>query len=235
MKNTIKIEQYDNFAIAENNELCILQNGFDFYKITKQQKADYARGNVIACTYIQDSFAFFTTSLFIIALSLIIYFAYYDYTLIDSNYMIATLILMINIPIHELGHILILKLFYKPAKVKIGFKFMFIFPAFYVDTSFSYLLPKYKKISVFLGGTLFNALFLLTSFILFPDMLHYYYVLIVNMLVNFLPIIKSDGYYSFMAIFNKHTFNKGKKRTRIEDFIRGFIMYLCMLGASYVL
>ena len=33
---------------------------------------------------------------------------------------------------------------------KVGFKFVFIYPAFYVDTSYSYLLPKYKRISVYL-------------------------------------------------------------------------------------
>ena len=44
---------------------------------------------------------------------------------------------------------------------KVGFKFVFIYPAFYVDTSYSYLLPKYKRIAVYLAGNFTNCLFVL--------------------------------------------------------------------------
>lgn len=53
-------------------------------------------------------------------------------------------------------------------------------------------------------------------------------------LVNFLPIVKSDGYYTFMALLNKHSYAKPKVKSNLEDLIRGLIMFLVLFGLSKI-
>lgn len=230
----MKIEKYSNCTIAENKNICILQNDFNFYKIDSIQKSTYVESPILSSFLINDNIICFVISAITIILSFIIYFSFSDYKLVDENYIIATVVLLLNIPIHELGHVMTLKLFYKESKIRVGFKWFFIFPAFYVDTSYSYFLPKYKKITVYLAGTLFNAIFILLLFMFSADLLKYCNILIANMFVNFLPIIKSDGYYSIITMFEKYTYYKGKKREYIEDFVRGIFMWLFMLALSYL-
>ncbi|MDK2802857.1 MAG: hypothetical protein KFW09_05745 [Oscillospiraceae bacterium] len=231
----MKIEKYNNCTVAENDKICIIQSDFNFYKINNDQKKKYVEGDLLSLIEIKDNSIYCIISIFIIILCFIIYFIFCDYKIIDINYKISIILLLLNIPIHELGHILALKFFYRESKFKIGLKFFFIFPAFYVDTSFSYFLPKYKKISVYLAGTLFNSIFMLISFIIFPDILKYYNILISNMFINFLPIIKSDGYYAIITLFEKYTKYKGKKKEYIEDLIRGVFMWLFISIISYYL
>ena len=45
------------------------------------------------------------------------------------------------------------------------------------------------------------------------------------MLVNFIPIVKSDGYYAVVTLFNKTNIKKDKVATTLEDAIRGIIMF----------
>lgn len=89
---------------------------------------------------------------------------------------------------------------------------MFIYPAFYVDTSYSYLLPKYKRIAVYLAGNFTNCLFVLGVMYLYPKLLPYCYLVISNLLINFIPIVKSDGYYAYITFRGKT--NKGMGRIK---------------------
>jgi hypothetical protein len=167
-----------------------------------------------------------------IMFTLVVYFLSENYVIIDSNFIIANLILFANIFIHELGHILALKLFYRSGKIKIGFKIYFIYPAFYVDTSDSYLLPKYKRIAVYLAGNFMNCIYILICFLFFPALNKYNYVIISTILINFLPIIKSDGYYALTALVNKYDSAKSKIKNYVEDTIRGILMFLFLFLLS---
>ncbi|CEO88649.1 hypothetical protein SSCH_2290001 [Syntrophaceticus schinkii] len=82
-----------------------------------------------------------------------------------------------------------------------GFKLVFIYPAFYVDTSYSYFLPQYKRAAVYMAGNTMNCIFVLGIIIFLPNMLLYCYLIVSNILINFLPIVKSDGYYAFITFF----------------------------------
>lgn len=110
---------------------------------------------------------------------------------------------------------------------------MFIYPAFYVDTSYSYFLPKYKRIAVYLAGNTANAIFVLLSMLLFPQFNQYLYLVVSNVLINFLPIVKSDGYYAFISLLGRYNIAKSKKATFVENFIRGLLMFLLLEALSY--
>lgn len=190
--------------------------------------------SLIVINKIKDNIFSFFLITFVIVFTLILFFNTGSYALVDNNIVIATLILVINVPFHELGHIVFLKIFYKEAKIKMGFKFIFIFPAFFVNTSYSYLLPKFKRISVYLAGSFINCLFVLIIYFFFPQYLQYCYVLITNILINFIPVIKTDGYYAFVTLLNKYNFSKNKTIDFIENFIRGFIMFLIISLLYYL-
>ena len=165
------------------------------------------------------------TMCLIIYCSLLYYFFNNSFVIVDRNFIISTLILLFNIVIHECSHILTLKMFCHESKIKMGFKFIFIYPAFYVDTSYSYFLPKFKRIAVYLAGNTANCVFILVSMIFFPEYNKYLYLIVSNTLINFLPIVKSDGYYAFVSLYDKYSIAKSKQATYIEDFVRGMIMF----------
>lgn len=230
------IYKYEDSILAKNdNGICILVKNFQFYKIPFEEKDFFLQNSkLLSKMLIKDNVFLLIGMLAIIVVTLILYFGRDTYYLIDQNFLIATVFLLINIPIHEFGHILFLKFFYKESKIKIGFKFVFIYPAFYVDTSYSYLLPIYKKIAVYLAGSFLNCLFVLVIYFIYPEYLKYCYIIISNILVNFIPIVKSDGYYAMIAFFKKYNLFKGKRSEFFEDFIRGMIMFAFMALLSYI-
>lgn len=233
----MKIYKYDDCRVAEetNAKDCILQSNFDFYKIPIEKKKEYLQDSkLLSVKELSDNPVVFELMTFTILLTLIIYFRQGIYTLADNKFIIATLFLLINIPLHEIGHILFLKVFYRESKIKVGFKFVFIYPAFYVDTSYSYLCPKYKRMSIYLAGNFMNCLFVLGVCAFFPQYISYCYIIISNILVNFIPIIKSDGYYAFVTLLDKYNRNKGKRLEYWDDFVRGLIMFVFMSVLSYI-
>ena len=110
----------------------------------------------------------------------------------------------------------------------------FIYPAFYVDTSYSYLLPKYKRIAVYLAGNFTNCLFVLGVMYLYPKLLPYCYLVISNLLINFIPIVKSDGYYAYITFRGKTNKGMGRIKEKMDDFIRGTIMFILLSMLSYI-
>ena len=101
-----------------------------------------------------------------------------------------------------------------------------------MDTSDSYLLPKYKRIAVYLAGNFMNCIYVLICFIFFPSLNKYNYAIISTILINFLPIIKSDGYYAITSLFNRYNVAKSKKKDFIEDTVRGILMFLFLFLLS---
>lgn len=218
----------------EKNQEYVAAKNFDFYKLDQSTFKEIF--DVNALTFIKNIndnifFTFFMVGIIIFTIGL--YFTNTDYALVNVHFFQATIVLMINVIIHESGHILFLKIFYPHSKIKIGFKFVFIYPAFYVDTSYSYLLPKYKRIAVYLAGNFTNCLFVLVAIFFIPSILPYSYLVMSNLLVNFLPIVKSDGYYATITCFNRTNKKMSKKREQIDDFVRGAIMFAILSILSY--
>lgn len=230
-KETVEIFENNDYTIAINSKRkdVIINDREDhaYYKVGLEKfndvfKIEDFNFNVI----LKDNIAI-CGIIFIFIVAILVYYSFsVKYKIIDSNFVSATIMLLINIPIHEAGHILALKFFYRKSKVKIGFKLIFIYPAFYVDTSDSYLLPKYNRIAVYLAGNFMNCIFLLIVICFFPQYLSICYIVFSNILVNFLPIVKSDGYYAFMCLCDKTGYFQNNKREFIEDFIRGFAMFI---------
>ncbi len=233
----MKIIEYDTCILGtENDEEYILEMDNSFYNIDQEVAKEIIKGsNIINEKHIKDNMFIMVSFVCIILFTLYNYFINASFVIVDNLFWVATLLLIVNIPLHELGHIILLKIFYPSSKFKIGFKLVFIYPAFYVDTSYTYLLPKYKKVAVYLAGNVINCLFILTIIFFFPKYINCCYIIISNILVNFIPIVKSDGYYAITALLNKITKVKSKKKQTIEDFIRGLIMFLLLYGLSYVL
>lgn len=67
-----------------------------------------------------------------------------------------------------------------------------------------------------------------------PSISKYNYILMSTILINFLPIIKSDGYYAIKAFFNKYNFDMSKKLKFIDDTIRGIIMFIFLYIISRI-
>lgn len=233
----MKVYRYDDCMVAEedNSNVCIMQKEFDFYKISKDTKEQFVQeSQLLSVRDVKDNFGILLVVVMTILFTLVIYFSSGMYTLVDDQIVLATFFLLINIPIHELGHIVFLKMFCKESKILAGFKFIFIYPAFYVDTSFSYFCPKYKRMCVYLAGNFMNCIFVLTIYIFCPQYLKYCYIIVSNVLVNFIPIIKSDGYYTAMTFLNRYNTDNDKKKEFVDDFIRGAIMFGIMSVLSYL-
>lgn len=233
----MKVYRYDDCMVAEeeNSNVCIMQREFDFYKISRDVKEQFVQeSQLLSVRDVKDHFWMFLVVVMTILFTLVIYFRSGMYTLVDNQIVTATFFLLMNIPLHELGHIIFLKMYCKESRIKAGFKFIFIYPAFYIDTSFSYFCPKYKRMCVYLAGNLMNCIFVLAIYVLCPQYLKYCYIIISNVLVNFIPIIKSDGYYTALTFLNRYNADNDKKKEFVDDFIRGALMFGIMSVLSYL-
>lgn len=131
-----------------------------------------------------------------------------------------------NVAMHELAHALVLHFFYPAAKIGIGFKFTFIFPTFYVDTSDSYLLPTYKRMAVYLAGNAANAALLLIVCLGKLRLGGASDFVLLTMITNLAPIMKSDGYYAIAAATKRYNLCQETPRRILEDCIRGLAILL---------
>lgn len=229
-------QKENDYTIAScSDDIFLLKHNNDFYKLDRKNIEKIVNINDFVLIHeIKDNAVTMIFMVFTILFTIYTYFSFIKFTIIDRNFLYANLILFGNIFLHESGHILFLKIFDKNSKFKIGFKFIFIYPAFYVDTSDSYFLPSYKRAAVYLAGNFMNCLYLLICIYFFPYINKYNYLVMSAILVNFLPIVKSDGYYAFMALLNKYGYSKSKIKSVLDDFIRGFIMFLFLYGLSKI-
>lgn len=163
----------------------------------------------------------------LVIISTVVYYLFTGkYVILDKNIIIANVVLLLNIFIHEMGHMIALKFFLPESTVDFGFKMFFIYPSFYVDTSNTYLIPKYKRIAVYLSGNFMNCLYLSICYFFIKNMNDYNYLVVSNILINFIPIIKSDGYYAFKTLLNQYNYNKTKVKSYVEDTVRGILMFI---------
>lgn len=151
---TIAQDEKRAFAVVEKNQNFYKLDDATFDSMFDRKALEFVRTD-------KDNILYMSGIVLTIIVTLVLYFRSTSYSIIDVNFLPATLVLIGNIFIHEFGHVLFLKLFYKKSHVKIGFKFVFIWPAFYVDTSYSYMVSKYKRIAIYLAGNFMNCIYVL--------------------------------------------------------------------------
>lgn len=116
------------------------------------------------------------------------------------------LYLVFFIFIHELGHITCFKIF-KGHIDKLGFKFNYIFPSFFVRMNEVHLLNKYEALLVHTGGLLFslilnNLLYFISSYFHYSIGIAISQYFSFDILWNSIPILNSDGYKILLTIFS---------------------------------
>ena len=106
----------------------------------------------------------------VIGYSYFCYKYFFDFNTVDvPGYKIAiesTLFMIGNLVLHEVGHVLALKLYGRKLG-KIRFRMNFIFPTISVDTSDSYILPRFRRLYVCASGLIVNSIILLLLVVFF--------------------------------------------------------------------
>ncbi|MGL4607912.1 MAG: hypothetical protein ACRCU3_10665 [Eubacteriaceae bacterium] len=216
-ENKRAIIQQDNSIFLVQKNIEELVGKFEKDKIIMMKKDNFG---TIFFTIVQ-------VIVIIISMSIFFYLANKNIT-IESSFFISTVILIFNIFIHEITHILILK-YYHEKPSKIGFTFVFIFPAFYVRTTNSYFLSRYRRINVYLGGIFANALYVIFSLGCFfisnqTIFISSINMVIITMIFNLIPIIRTDGFYVLQTFFSRYTLKVNKHW--YDSIIRGGIVIL---------
>jgi putative peptide zinc metalloprotease protein len=125
--------------------------------------------------------------------------------------------IMINVVLHELAHISVLRFFGGlPGKVRVGF--FLVFPVIKVDTSDVYILPRFRRACVCYAGILINIL-IGWGVVMFARNIDYLVPPVLFMTLSNLipiPIVKNDGYNILMnSVFIKVDFSK-----KVNNFIK---------------
>lgn len=111
----MKIFKYEEYTIAQDSkrDFTIVEKNNNFFKLDNatfdslfgKEKLEFVKND-------KDNILYMMGMIFMILLTLYLYFRTTTYSIIDVNFLPATLVLIINIFIHELGHVLFLKKFY---------------------------------------------------------------------------------------------------------------------------
>lgn len=228
MKIILNLYKCGDYIVASETgqDYVIVEKEGEFFRLTNKQFIEmFGQHELIYMREQKENIFCMVLFVMVITAAVMGYFGKTSYLLVDQNIAKAGLLLIINIPLHEAGHIMCLKFFYPESKIKMGMKFTFIYPSFYVDTSYSYLLSKSKKVSVHLAGNFMNSLFVIIILLAVPQLVPYLYLIVSNILINFIPIIKSDGYYALASACNWLNLKKTKKANLVEELVRGVIMF----------
>ncbi|CUB43730.1 Putative peptide zinc metalloprotease protein YydH [Bacillus subtilis] len=131
-------------------------------------------------------------------------------------WIIIAIYFIMNIVLHEMGHIYSLKFFGKNFD-KFGFKLNFyVFPAFYVQLNETYMLSRNEKIIVHLFGLfinyfIINILELINHFTISSEPLTVAFMLFSSTLLwNLVPILNSDGYKILLAYLGLDEYSRFK-------------------------
>ncbi len=131
-------------------------------------------------------------------------------------WIIIVIYFILNIVLHELGHIYSLKFFGKNFD-KFGLKLNFyVFPAFYVQLNETYMLSRNEKIIVHLFGLfinyfVINTLEIINQFTISSESLTMAFMLFSSTLLwNLVPILNSDGYKILLAFLSIDEYSRFK-------------------------
>lgn len=172
--------------------------------------------------------------IYILPISILINFTYFYYngfqfSKIDFNpvdFLNYYLILILIMIIHELGHSSASK-YYGIYPSDIGFGVYVFFPVFFANVTSIWLLSKYKRILVNIGGVYFQLL--LNVFLIIFNYFSHTNVLIAVISMNFfvafyslIPFLRNDGYWIYSDYFNLPNLSV-KSRLYSLKVIMGFI------------
>lgn len=122
-----------------------------------------------------------------------------------SSIIFSSIWLLINVIIHELGHIYFVKRFGGEIS-RYGFTVKYLLPAFYVDTSDSFLFSKKKRFIIYSAGCINNVIFNgIFGYILIKSGvdLQLGYISVFYMVVfNIIPLLNTDGCNIFFLVMN---------------------------------
>lgn len=134
---------------------------------------------------------------------------------------VSVALLAFNLLVHEAGHALVLELFLPGTRITWGFRFIFVFPAVYVNTTASYLLPRGKRAAVHLAGVFANAVCLIVGDLFFPGATSANTAVAWMVALNLVPVMKGDGYQVLAALLGWRTPELGSGRRMVEECARG--------------
>lgn len=151
-----------------------------------------------------------------------------------TSYIFLIFYLLLNIFIHELGHVKSLNYMGKEHQ-KIGFKMnYYVFPAIYVEMNEIYLISKTEKIIVHLAGLIANYLTInsiqvinvlfVGNKILDSSFIFFSYALIWNLV----PILNSDGYKVLITLFSVDELENKRKNHLIVKTIQTISIVLAI-------
>lgn len=147
---------------------------------------------------------------------------------------VSVALLAFNLLVHEAGHALVLELFLPGTRITWGFRFMFVFPIVYVNTTASYLLPKGKRAAVHLAGVFANAVCLIVGGLFFPGAASANTAVAWMIALNLVPVMKGDGYQVLAALLGWRTPELGSGRRIVEECARGVAMVVLIALLTFV-
>ena len=130
-----------------------------------------------------------------------------DKVLIEEFFLALMIYLFLFIIFHELGHLYMLHITGRKPN-KIGFKFNYIFPSFYVQINEILMLDKIQKLYIHSGGLMTSLIMNVGTYVM--GCIFHINVLMavstymsVTIVYNMIPLLNSDGYKILITLMNK--------------------------------
>lgn len=220
----------ENYEMLKYNKTIIVKDikNKKYYEINEEE---YRYGNYILWenynSKINNKFFVFYVISFILLLVLNIIFYIFSNAKINFNngkfIFVLIIYVFINILLHESSHIISLMVLKRKID-KIGFKFNYVFPAFYVRMNDVYMLTRKEKIFVHSSGLYINLL--VNSILIYISYYLKINVLLIacqffvfGIIMNTIPILNSDGYKVLLSIF---MYNEKKEKIDNSIYIKIF-------------
>ncbi|MCY8676646.1 peptidase [Bacillus spizizenii] len=219
----LKYEDEEYEVIVQNNVFIKDKKSGEYYKnnlnsLTDEQLLHFEIYKEKVSPSFFYLFLFFTATMFLLNYIHLIKLQKELTTVIFGweMWIIIAIYFIMNIVLHEMGHIYSLKFFGKNFD-KFGFKLNFyVFPAFYVQLNETYMLSRNEKIIVHLFGLfinyfIINILEIINLFTISSEPLTMAFMLFSSTLLwNLVPILNSDGYKILLAFLSLDEYSRFK-------------------------
>ncbi len=236
MMKTLKVYKDDNYEIFGEEDQYIVKDIQEqkYYKLTATEIKNFNlkfknREEKISSL---NLFIFFIIlfSLEIFNIYIVLKSVVEEIDEIDFIYSLCIYLPMFII-LHELGHISFFHLFDKKID-KVGFKFNYIFPSFFVRMNDTYLLSKKERLIVHSGGMMFSLLintFVFLLGVMLNNVLLVYLAkyMSIDIMFNSLPMMNSDGYkviLSLKGMEEKKNFEENRRLIQIIKVVNIFFV-----------
>lgn len=240
-------EDEDILIFQEKNTFLLNKRNEEYFLCKNNELLSEFNNRLKICKQYQTNYYFVWVLFFILLLSSIKIFELWNITDVINNHMNWLLFItsyIITIIVHEFGHVVTYKIFSRHKKIKFGFKFLFIFPAFYVDISKSYLLPNNIRKLINFSGIISNIIFsiiiqfFIINFSLDNSLLIVNRYFVVITFFNLIPLTGSDGYRAINLLFYEEDFlgfNENSIRYKVFYIISLVITVIVTLISIYLL